>query len=156
MFRFAQSTRSAAARRGAVAVPATARRFKSAGHSGGPLEADSNALSTHVYHATTTALAVATPIYFLTPDSMTDGIVDRAFGVVIAATISMHSWIGLNYVAVDYVPKVSKSLMGPARIACGGMALITLGGLGKIALSSKGGLKGAVKGLWNPPPKETS
>uniref|UniRef100_A0A6U6L8H1 Succinate dehydrogenase [ubiquinone] cytochrome b small subunit n=1 Tax=Odontella aurita TaxID=265563 RepID=A0A6U6L8H1_9STRA len=152
MFRLAHSTRSLAARRSAAAGQATARRFKSA--SGGPLEADSNALSTHAHHAMITSLAVATPVYFMTPDSMTDGLIDRAFGVAIAVAISGHSWIGLNYVATDYVPKISKSLLGPSRLACGGFALVTLGGLGKIALSSKGGVKGVVKGLWNPPPKE--
>lgn len=80
---------------------------------------------------------------------------DKVFGVVLAANISAHSWIGLNYVATDYVPKVSKALLGPSRFAIAGMAGITFLGLSRMAISSDGGIKGCLKGLWNPPKKET-
>ena len=60
----------------------------------------------------------------------------------------MHSWIGLNYVAADYVPKVSKSLLGPSRIVVAGLSLVTFAGLGKISLECDGGIKGLMKALW--------
>lgn len=124
----------------------TRRKFSSS-----PLEADSGKLGTSVYHATTLSLAVLTPAYFLVPDSYTDGVFNKALGVFVSATVTAHSWIGLNYVATDYVPKISKKLIGPARIANAGLAAITFLGLARIAVSSKGGIKGCIKGLWNPP-----
>ena len=119
------------------------------------LEGDAGAAATHVHHALTTFLAVATPAVFLMPDSMSEGLVDKAFGVLVAASVSAHSWVGLNYVVTDYVPKVSKSLVGPARVVTAGIGAISLLGLGKIALTSEGGIKGLIKGLWRPKPKQT-
>lgn len=119
----------------------------------GPLEADSGGLATHTHHAMTTFLAVATPIFFAVPDRWVDGNMNKAFGIIMAINISAHSWIGLNYVATDYVPKLSKALLGPARIVNAGIGAITLLGLCRIALAD-GSIKGAIKGLWNPPKKE--
>jgi succinate dehydrogenase hydrophobic anchor subunit len=90
----------------------------------------------------------------MVPDNYTDGIVNKLFGVGVSGAITAHSWIGLNYVATDYVPKVSKALLGPARIFNAGLALVTFVGLSRIAVSSPGGIKGCVKGLWNPPKKD--
>jgi hypothetical protein len=90
----------------------------------------------------------------LVPDSYTDGIVNKSLGVFFSANVAAHSWVGLNYVATDYVPKISKAMMGPARIVNVGIAIVTLVGLSKISIMSPGGLKGAIKGLWNPKPKE--
>jgi len=56
--------------------------------------------------------------------------------------------------AADYVPKVSKALLKPARYAIGGVAVVTFLGLGKIAVMGPGGIKGAVKAVWNPKPKK--
>lgn len=112
------------------------------------LEGDSGNLATHVHHGMTVFLVGATPIVFLLPDSYTDGVAGKIFGGVVAATVAAHSWIGLNYVATDYVPKISKALIGPARMVNFGIGLITLVGLGKIAVNDKGGIKGAIKGLW--------
>lgn len=143
--------RTAAFRASSIARSASSearRRFAS-----GPLEGDSGNLATHGHHAMTVALAGLTPIYFLVPDSYSDGFFNKAFGVALSATITAHSWIGLNYVATDYVPKVSRALLGPARIVNAGMAVVTFVGLSRIAVSSPGGIKGCVKGLWNPEKK---
>jgi succinate dehydrogenase hydrophobic anchor subunit len=137
--------------RGMLAVRSAARKLST--KSPGPMEADAGPLATRTHHAMTTSLAFLTPIYFLVPDSMTEGLFNKAFGVFLAGNISAHSWIGLNYVATDYVPKVSRALQGPARIVNAGMAIITFVGLARIATSSPGGIKGAVKGLWNPDEK---
>jgi succinate dehydrogenase hydrophobic anchor subunit len=113
-----------------------------------PLEGDAGTLATHVHHGMTVFLVGATPIVFLMPDSYTDGIPGKVFGGIVATTVAAHSWIGLNYVVTDYVPKISKALVGPARMVNFGIGAITLLGLGKIAVNDKGGIKGAIKGLW--------
>ena len=120
----------------------------------GPLEGDAGALATRAHHAMTVSLAVLTPIYFAVPDSYTDGALNKTFGVFLTANITAHSWIGLNYVATDYVPKVSKALLGPARYVNLALAIVTMLGMSRIAISSPGGIKGVVKGVWNPKPKK--
>jgi succinate dehydrogenase hydrophobic anchor subunit len=140
----------------ATSKRAVRQSSRSKSSSAGPsvLEADAGALATRAHHTMTTALAVLTPIVFLVPDSYTDGFVNKSLGVFFSANVAAHSWVGLNYVATDYVPKISKALMGPARIVNVGIAIVTLVGLSKISIMSPGGLKGAVKGLWNPKVKE--
>jgi hypothetical protein len=145
--------RSAASRLSYQSALASRRLFSS--NSDGPLAADSGALATHAHHTMNLALAVLTPIYFLTPESYSDGFFGKTFGVLLSANITAHSWIGLNYVATDYVPKVSKALLGPARMVIAGMSFVTFLGLCRVAVGSPGGIKGCVKGLWNPPKKET-
>lgn len=145
--------RSATTRSFSRAAAASRKRFSSKSASG-PLEADSGPLATHVFHNLTLTLSVLAPAYLLVPDSYTDGMFNKVFGVVLSANVAAHSWIGLNYVCTDYVPKVSKKLLGPARVVTAGMAAVTFLGLSRIAVSSKGGIKGAIKGLWNPPVEE--
>lgn len=96
----------------------------------------------------TTFLVFSTPLYLFTPTSYTDGLIDKSFGVLIGTTISAHSWIGLNYVATDYVPKISKTLIGPARVFNFMLGVVTFVGLSKIALNDQGGVKRVVMGLW--------
>eukprot|EP00536_Pseudo-nitzschia_multiseries_P000342 jgi/Psemu1/299998/fgenesh1_kg.5_\ len=129
----------------------TCRRLLSDKPSSGPLNADSGNIGTHVHHTLSMSLAVLAPIWFLMPDSYSDGFVGKGFGVLLAGNISAHSWIGLNYVATDYVPKVSKALLGPSRVAIAGMTAVTFLGLSRCSIESKGGIKGCIKGLWNPP-----
>ena len=116
--------------------------------SSSPLDGDAGNLATHVHHKMTTFLAVVTPIYFFSPDSMINGAVDKSIGLLLALNVSAHSWIGLNYVVTDYIPKVSKAMVGPARAVTAGLGAVTLIGLGKVAMNDKGGLKGAALGLW--------
>lgn len=118
------------------------------------LEGDTGTMGTTIHHGMTTGLAVLTPLYFMTPDSYTDGKVSKAFGLFLSATIAAHSWIGLNYVCRDYVPKISAKLLGPARIVTLGLSAITFLGMAKISTGSPGGLKGLVKGLWTGKPKK--
>lgn len=136
-----------------VTASASRRLFSSSG--GSPLAADSGALATHAHHTMNLALAILTPVYFLIPESYSDGFFGKTFGVLLSANITAHSWIGLNYVATDYVPKVSKALLPPARMAIAGMSLVTFLGMSRLAVGSPGGIKGCIKGLWNPPKKET-
>jgi hypothetical protein len=101
----------------------------------------------------TTFLVGATPLYFLIPMEGF-GVLDPVFGTVVAAAVAGHSWVGLNYIATDYVPKISKSLLGPARIANAALGAVTLIGMTAIAWNGKGGIKGCISGLWNPKKKE--
>jgi CybS, succinate dehydrogenase cytochrome B small subunit len=129
-----------------AAIRTAARKF-----SASPLEADSGALATRVHHGMCLALTVVTPIYFILPE---DGAISRGIGVFLAGNVTAHSWIGMNYVCTDYVPKVSKALLGPSRYFNAGMALVTFAGLVKMSISSPGGIKGAIRGLWNPLPEK--
>mmetsp|Transcript_30710 Transcript_30710/g.55664 ORF Transcript_30710/g.55664 Transcript_30710/m.55664 type:complete len:167 (+) Transcript_30710:157-657(+) len=115
-----------------------------------PLAGDTGHKATHLHHHMTTFLALATPLYIFAPDSYTDGMLDKAFGMGVATAMAAHSWIGMNYVATDYVPKISKKLLGPARVLNAVLGVVTFVGLSKIALNGKGGVKGTVKGLWRP------
>ncbi|KAL7559085.1 hypothetical protein ACA910_017501 [Epithemia clementina (nom. ined.)] len=119
-----------------------------------PLQSDVGPLATRVHHGLTMGLAVLTPLYFAVPDSYTGSVFNKIFGLLLSANITAHSHIGLNYVATDYVPKISKALLGPARVAILGLSVFTLLGMGSIAIGSPGGIKGTVKGVWNPLPKE--
>lgn len=129
----------------------SARRFAATSHktpAPNALEADAGALATRVHHTMTLSLAVLTPVYFLIPDPQS-GFFGKMFGVLLTANITAHSWIGLNYVCTDYVPKISRSLLGPSRVVVAGLCLVTMLGMSKIAVASPGGIKGCVKGVWN-------
>ena len=138
--------KNAASARAANKTASSRKQFSS-----NPLEADTGKIGTHIHHNLSMSLAVLAPIYFLVPDSYSEGFFGKAFGVVLAGNVSAHSWIGLNHVATDYVPKISKALLGPSRIVIAGMSVVTFLGLSRVSISSKGGIKGCIKGLWNPP-----
>ena len=121
--------------------------------SSSPLAGDTGKKATHLHHHMTTFLAAATPLYLLAPDAYTDGTLDKSFGLLLASAMAGHSWIGMNYVATDYVPKIGKALLGPARVFNAALGAVTFLGLAKIAFNGKGGIKGAVKGLWRPAAK---
>lgn len=123
------------------------RAFSSSNTSSSLLAGDTGTKATHLHHKLTTALAFATPLYLLAPLSDTS-IINKFFGLGIATVTAGHSWIGLNYVATDYIPKISTSLVGPARLANAALALVTFVGLSCIALNDAGGIRGTVLGLW--------
>lgn len=87
-------------RRRLAASSATRRSMSSV------LEGDTGKIGTKIHHGLSTGLAVLTPLYMFTPDSMTDGTLSKMFGLLLTVNITAHSWIGLNYVCRDYVPKV--------------------------------------------------
>ena len=84
-----------------LAVSSRTRR-----HMSSVLEGDTGKIGTKIHHGLSTGLAVLTPLYMFTPDSMTDGTLSKMFGLLLTVNITAHSWIGLNYVCRDYVPKV--------------------------------------------------
>ena len=136
-------------------IPSFARqsnvvRSKSTTGTSSTLQGDTGNVGTHIFHKISTFLAIATPAYLFSPDSVLqpNGVADQAFGIALATSVSMHSWTGLNYVVTDYVPKVSKALVGPARVFSAGLGLVTFAGLSKIALNGQGGIKAVISSLW--------
>ena len=71
-----------------------------------------------------------TPVAFALSPSVLNMPVDVALGLA----IPLHAHIGMGYVITDYVPKVSKGLVGPARI-------LLLGITGVTVLGEAGGAK---------------
>ncbi|KAL7532776.1 hypothetical protein ACHAWF_004241, partial [Thalassiosira exigua] len=96
----------------------------------------------------------ATPTYVLVPDTYADGVVDKVLGSTLAALIAGHLWIGMNYAATDYVPKMSKALLGPAWIFNVALGAVAFAGLMQVAWNDKGGIRGALGALWRPIEKE--
>lgn len=113
------------------------------------LEGDAGKVGTKVHHWLARSMAILAPTYWFFPESKSDSFAHRSLGMLLSANISVHAWIGLNYVATDYVPKVSAALLKPARYATAGLALTIFLGLTKISLASPGGLKAVIKGVWN-------
>jgi len=112
-----------------------------------PLAADAGSLATHFFHTMSTGLLLAFPLYCMLPE---DGMLSKFTGLALTIPFGVHSWIGLNHVGSDYVPKISKKLLQPARIAFVGMCCITCFGLTYLQLTAPGGMKGTFKGLWVP------
>lgn len=129
----------------------SAIRCKSSGPS--PLAPD-DYISHSFQHVTHLGLAIGFPLYFLTPDSVTAGSIDRIVGLALSAGFGFHAWMGLNYTVADYVPQINKAMLMPARAACAGVAGLVFLGLARISMGSPGGIKGIVKGVWNPKEKE--
>ncbi len=111
---------------------------------------DAGRKATHLHHKITTFLALSVPAYLLVPDAYSDTIFDKTLGISISGCIAAHSWIGMNYVATDYVPKITKSLVGPARVFNAALGIVTFVGLGMLSINDRGGIRGAVCGLWRP------
>ena len=165
MFRFVQSSRS-------LLRPALARKFaqqtititkknnfstssSSSGNKTNPfLHADTGPLSTRIHHNLTIAQAVVFPLFFFAPD---DGALSKTLGVILATSFSTHTWIALNYIAADYVPKIfwpSKTALPKARVGIFGIAALMFIGLNKITFFSPGGIKAVLLAPWNPPPRK--
>ena len=110
---------------------------------------DEGFVGTKLHHHANTVLAVLFPMAILGTDADSD--FGKGLGVLTAGYVSIHSYIGMNYVVTDYVPKfLSKGAVGPSRVVVTGLSLITFAGMSKMALYSPGGIPAVVKGLWNP------
>jgi len=151
------SSRLLLSRTAAVRSNTLLLRSKTTGRpSMGVLVGDAGPFATHVYHVMNTFLIGAAPIYFILPApkagegySTVSAVFDKVFGALLSITLASHSWVGMNYVCTDYVPKISKSLVGPSRYFNAGMGIITLVGMGAIVFNDRGGIKGCLLSLWN-------
>lgn len=147
MFRYAATQAST---RGVTAMKSATRKLSdSSAHKWG--QGDTGTLATRGHHAMILALTGLAPVWWVLPEESS---ISRGLGVLLSANVAAHTYIGMNYVATDYVPKISKALLPPARVFNVGLTLITLIGLTKMSLTSPGGIKGAIRGLWNPPKEE--
>lgn len=116
---------------------------------------DEGFVGTKLHHHANTVLALIFPVAFLGSDGDTG--LGQGLGVLTAGYVSIHSYIGLNYVITDYVPKFfGKGAVGPVRALTTGLSLMTFLGMSKMALYSPGGIQGVVKGLWTGKPKDES
>ncbi|PRW05913.1 Succinate dehydrogenase [ubiquinone] cytochrome b small mitochondrial [Chlorella sorokiniana] len=94
-----------------------------------------------IYNNSHFALAALLPASLVSPQ---DGPIAKVADVGLAATITVHNHIALNYVISDYVPR---ALQVPARGGVLALSALTAVGLTKLALSGPG-IGGAVKELW--------
>ena len=103
-----------------------------------------------LFHKTNLAAMGLFPVVLLMPDSM--GMVAMPFNILLGVMLPVHGHIGMTGVITDYVPKFSKSLLGPARFALLGLTSVTVLGLLKLNLFGDGMTK-SVKSLWRKPEK---
>lgn len=114
---------------------------------GGLLGLPDTAKMKHLNHKISLGMAGLMPLYAILPG---DGIFHKAFGFFLSINVTTHAWLGMHQIASDYVPKVSKKLLGPAKIFNVGLAAVMFLGLSRINFSSPGGIKGMIVGLWRP------
>merc|ERR1712139_392601 len=107
------------------------------------LKADHSSASLKLYHATNNAAIALTPVAFLLPDGSAPSM---ALNVFLGIVFPVHGHIGMSGVLTDYVPKFSKSLLGPARMALLGLTSVTVLGLLKLNLTGDG-MTNSVKAL---------
>lgn len=104
-------------------------------------------MANRVYHAGSLALAVVTPVAFLVPASP----LSMPLDVAIAALVPYHSYVAMNYVVSDYVPKgVGRQVARSAVILA---SLVAFSGLMVLATDGRG-VANTVKSLWAKPAEE--
>lgn len=113
------------------------------------LNADTGPLATKTYHKINLCIMGLTPVAFALSPSVLNLPVDVLLGLALPA----HAHIGMSYVITDYVPKLSKSLVGPARVALLAVTGVTTFGFAKLNLTGDG-ITESVKALWRGSPKK--
>ena len=123
-------------------------RCKSSSAADAKQAGDEGVMGTKIYHHGNTVLALMFPLAIYGVDADSD--VGKGLGVLTAGYVGVHSYIGMNYVVTDYIPKFfGKGAVGPSRAVTTALGFITFFGMSKISLYSPGGLPAVVKGLWN-------
>merc|ERR1711998_466971 len=79
------------------------------------VKADHSTSSLKIFHQTNILTMALTPIVFILPD-IAPSMVTTAGNVVLGLALPLHAHIGMAGILTDYVPKVSKSALGPARL----------------------------------------
>ena len=115
--------------------------------------ADHSSSMLSLMHKTNIAALVLTPLALLTPDNGTSTIA-MVFNVAVGLSFPIHAHIGMSGVLTDYVPKLSKSALGPARFALVAITGVTVVGLLKHNLAGDGIAK-SLKSLWCKPDEKT-
>ncbi|GMI08814.1 hypothetical protein TrLO_g10169 [Triparma laevis f. longispina] len=138
MFRSAQHV----IRRSAQAAPRLQQRNATAGGNS-LLKSDEGPLSTSTYHKVNMLIMGLTPLAF----ALSPSIINLPVDLLLGLALPLHAHIGMSYVITDYVPKLSKGLMGPARVALLGLTGVTTVGLLKVNIMGEG-MTETVKSLW--------
>ncbi|KAI3427435.1 hypothetical protein D9Q98_010350 [Chlorella vulgaris] len=94
-----------------------------------------------IYGTSHFALAALVPASLVSPP---EGAIAKVADVGLAAALTVHNHIALNYVISDYVPR---GIQVPVRAGVLGLSVLTAVGLTKLALGGPG-IGGAVKELW--------
>jgi len=104
----------------------------------------------HLFHKTNIAAMALAPLILVLPDS---GAATMGYNVVMGLALPLHGHIGMTGILTDYVPKVSKAALTPARYVMVGITAITVLGLLKHNLAGDGMTK-TLKALWRKPEAE--
>jgi succinate dehydrogenase (ubiquinone) membrane anchor subunit len=107
------------------------------------LNADSGSMASSGYHKINLVIMGLTPVCFALSPSPIAMPLDIALGVA----LPLHAHIGMNYVITDYVPKLSKGAVGPARLVMLALTTTTVLGLLKVNVMGEG-MTETVKKLW--------
>eukprot|EP00520_Triparma_pacifica_P005145 CAMPEP_0118662020 /NCGR_PEP_ID=MMETSP0785-20121206/16598_1 /TAXON_ID=91992 /ORGANISM="Bolidomonas pacifica, Strain CCMP 1866" /LENGTH=94 /DNA_ID=CAMNT_0006555515 /DNA_START=99 /DNA_END=380 /DNA_ORIENTATION=- len=84
-----------------------------------------------------------TPVAF----ALSPSVINMPFDLALGLALPLHAHIGMSYVITDYVPKVSKGLLGPARVMLLGVTGVTILGLAHVNLKGDG-MTETVKSMW--------
>merc|ERR1719164_33555 len=100
------------------------------------IKADHSSSSLRLMHKTNIVCMALTPVVFILPDILpaSMGGLTTIGNVILGVVFPLHGHIGMAGVLSDYVPKVSKSLLGPSRLVLAGFTTVTILGLLKLNL----------------------
>merc|ERR1711907_527455 len=107
------------------------------------MKSDHSSGALSLFHKTNMLAIGLTPIALVMPDNV--GL--TAINVFLGIAFPVHGHIGMHGVLTDYVPKISKGMLGPARMALLGFTTVTVLGLLKLNLAGDG-MTQSVKALW--------
>mmetsp|Transcript_13408 Transcript_13408/g.27364 ORF Transcript_13408/g.27364 Transcript_13408/m.27364 type:complete len:143 (-) Transcript_13408:34-462(-) len=107
------------------------------------LKSDEGTIATSTYHKVNLAIMALTPVAF----ALSPSVINMPFDLALGLALPLHAHIGMSYVITDYVPKVSKGLLGPARVMLLGVTGVTILGLAHVNLKGDG-MTETVKSMW--------
>merc|ERR1711881_834289 len=93
----------------------------------GLLAADAAKHGVKILHYSSYGLIAAAPIGVM-------GYFEKPIDIGLALALPAHTHVGINGIMTDYVPKISKSLLAPARVGMLGVTVLTTAGLLKLAM----------------------
>mmetsp|Transcript_6112 Transcript_6112/g.10861 ORF Transcript_6112/g.10861 Transcript_6112/m.10861 type:complete len:161 (-) Transcript_6112:43-525(-) len=110
-----------------------------------PAAADQNITAQSIFHKTSIASLVLTPIALVAHPSP----LSMPLDVILAITFPLHAHIGLQWIMTDYVAGAGGA-NSPLRFALTGVSALCALGLLRLAVSGDG-LVGTLKSIWKSP-----
>ena len=74
------------------------------------------------------------------------------YNIFLGLMLPLHGHIGMQGILTDYVPKLSKAALGPARMVMTGITAVTVVGMLVHNMAGDGMTK-SLKALWRAPEK---